>query len=106
MAEITIKINVDGVIDLDKITEAILVEIERKKKEDKWAKIGRKPSEFNVGDIVLYGSNEYVRVTRVTDTNIFFFNKARKESGYEDTDSYAPKSYFKLITPVEARFDL
>jgi hypothetical protein len=96
--------SVGGFVKKDSEIEAARLKLELLKREalkEKWSKIGRKPNEFKFGDIVLY-ADELVVVTSVTKDSIYFFNKARK--GFIDSSSSAPKSYFKLIAPVESLF--
>lgn len=76
--------------DLIKATDEEVADAKRKQAEnveaEKWAKIGRKPNQLKVGDIVLRSPGYYDVVANP-------FGNLRLETGEE------------LITPVEARFD-
>lgn len=89
--------------------------LERKRGDEKWAKIGRKPNEFKKGDIVKYtpspdrivhGLKDYsgitVEVTSVSGGSIGVSKPDFVCNGY---GTMSTVEELTLITPVEARFD-
>ncbi|WP_232673898.1 hypothetical protein [Bacillus velezensis] len=87
---------------LEILSEEEAAKIERKQAEEaKWAKIGRKVGEYEVGDVVRYdyGDNEICEV--VDDTEEGRVGVQTKEYGI----CREKPANLRLITPVEARFD-
>jgi hypothetical protein len=89
---ITVNIEIHGTLDADVICEEVRWHLRREIAEanadiEKWAKIGRKPGELKVGDIVRRSPGYYDIVANPQ-------GGLRLDEGEE------------LVVPVEARFDL
>jgi hypothetical protein len=103
MAEITVNINLDGGVDIEKIAEAIRAELERKNSKkveaQRWAKIGRKPNEFKVGDAVRYKK----AFTTVVDSvpGLIRIDQPNNNDKYIAVNP----SDLTLVFPAEARFE-
>ncbi|WP_179960757.1 hypothetical protein [Bacillus velezensis] len=87
---------------LEILSEEEAAEIERKQAEEaKWAKIGRKVGEYEVGDIARYEclDDEICEVVEITEDG-----RVRVRTANHGICKEKP-SDLRLITPVEARFD-
>jgi hypothetical protein len=75
-------------------------EVERKREEIRWAKIGRKPGEFKKGDLVRYkkGMTEVIKVSDDSVTIAQLDHKGKPLS--------VDKTALTLLAPVEQRFDI
>ena len=105
--DITVNIEIHGTLDPDVIAEEVkyhlrkeIGRIEYREEIEKWAKIGRKPNEFKVGDIVRITQyqcgaekGKFVEVNEVLPEGSISY-------GYV-ADTHA----IELIVPVETRFD-
>ncbi|CAM3633640.1 hypothetical protein [Mesobacillus zeae] len=94
---------------LVRATDEEVAEAKAKLESEKWAKIGRKPNEFKVGDIVrvLDGSDSWLsdgdigEIAQIDTDDVPYRVKTA-----EVTDSnWLCVEGIELITPVEARFD-
>ncbi|MGF9973608.1 hypothetical protein ABEX76_12030 [Bacillus velezensis] len=87
---------------LEILSEEEAAEIERQQAEEaKWAEIGRKVGEYEVGDIARYEclDNEICEVAEITEDG-----RVRVQTANHGICKEKP-SDLRLITPVEARFD-
>ncbi|PAC78577.1 hypothetical protein [Bacillus velezensis] len=95
---------------LEILSEEEVAEIERKQAEEaKWAKIGRKVGEYEVGDIVAYDDPTWFENSGIGEIIGFGHGGSPKVAAvdYEGCEEgYILKAErLNLITPVEARFD-
>jgi hypothetical protein len=72
--------------DLGRVTDEEVAEVKRQVVAEKWAKLGRKPNELKVGDVVRRAPGHYDIVANP-------YGGLRLDNGEE------------LVAPVEARFD-
>lgn len=96
--------------DLVKPTEK---EIEELEKEEKWAKIGRKPYEYKEGDLVRV-TEDNARLSRNMEGDIGYISevgsfgdwiKVEVDAREGSTGNYHKADSIELVTPVEQRFD-
>jgi hypothetical protein len=78
-------------------------EDERKKLEEKWAEIGRKPNEFKKGDIVRVTKDTGGHIVGTIGELVAELSSKGYHRVYANGRTYSHS--YELITPVEARFD-
>lgn len=91
---------------LDAIKPATAEEVAKHRETEKWAKIGRKPNEYKVGDIIEYGAYgkfgkipKYRKVAKIDGNEVRYFeDKYKNETEWMPADSES----IRLIAPVES----
>lgn len=102
--------------ELVKATDEEINEAKRKIAENsKWAKIGREPGEFKVGDIVrvkngdiggLSGYNGLITVIDEIDNGIIPYHLVKPGFVINDLETWYDSVSIELVAPVERRVDL